>query len=294
MAITSKERWTSPRTRDDIGGKNDRAFISHVIEGDNGEGEAAIRAWALNNLAATYEGLWRRSIEVERTESDGVWDVRATYESPAVNFPSVNIPPGTNTTVWGIRTAGGGVVKRFYSEEFIDERAEDVKYEWAGFATEITQAVGLTSDGQGQLKSVGVDQQVGQIEVWVKTVYSAAQVTGGALITAAEQAALHSVNNATWEIFPARTLKIDSFSATKRNDGNYNIDYTFQYSPAITLTLIDNKPSITKQGHHHLEVVMRPKAIQPNGLLKLTTPFIARVATHRLYPEINFTTELLL
>ena len=306
MTITYNERFLSPKSIDEANNKRDDKWTkNYIVHGDAGEDETAITTYLAANLPQTITGLGAaplllQSLKISRTEADDYWNCDALYSSPANPKNRIQLEPGGGYRMT-IRSAGGQSVKLLHSRELVNESVNPLyatKWELTGatVSASINRLLGWRLTSDGATTNEPVDVQIGGVEIGVELAVSAAQVTAGFLVTVAGHAAQQAVNSVAWNGFAAQTLRFTNYSATPRNGSTpaWDLQYTFDFSPSQVVSF-DNgtEPdpiTVNKAGQHLLDVCTEYKEqAGPDGWF---LPSIVRAATHKIRPEINYTTEL--
>lgn len=303
MTITYNERFLSPKSIDEANNKRDDKWTkNYIVHGDAGEDETAITTYLAANLPQTITGLGSaplllQSLKISRTEADDYWNCDALYSSPANPKNRIQLEPGGGYRMT-IRSAGGQSVKMLESREFVNETVDSLytdKWTLTGKTDRVRRLLGWRLTSDGATTNEPVDVQIGGVEIGVELAVSAAQVTAGFLVTVAGHAAQQAVNSAAWNGFAAQTLRFTNYSATPRNGATpaWDLQYTFDFSPSRNVTFDAGTPgemTIAKAGQHLLDICTEYKEVDATDGWFL--PFVVRAATHKIRPEINYTTEL--
>lgn len=299
MTISYSERFKSPTSISEANNvRDDKWNKNYLVHGDAGETESQIVTYLATNLPQTIAGhgpdpMLLQSLKVSREDADDYWDCEATYTAPANPKNRPQKEPGGGYR-WTVRSSGGASVPRLLSEQFIDEDANPLasqKWTLAAKSDEVKRIIGWRLTSEGATTTEPVDFPVGGVEIGVELAVSAAQVSAGFLVTVASHAAEQAVNSVAWNGFASQTLRFTNYSATPRNGASpaWDLNYTFDYSPSQTVTV--GGLSVPKAGQHHLDVVTELWELSgaPGGLM---VPQAVRLSTHRMRPEINYSTEL--
>jgi hypothetical protein len=303
MTITYNERFLSPKSIDEANNKRDDKWTkNYIVHGDAGEDETAITTYLAANLPQTIAGLGAaplllQSLKISRTEADDYWNCDALYSSPANPKNRPQLEPGGGYRMT-IRSAGGQSVKMLESREFVNETVDTLytdKWTLTGKSDRVRRLLGWRLTSDGATTNEPVDVQIGGVEIGVELAVSAAQVTAGFLVTVAGHAAQQAVNSVAWNGFAAQTLRFTNYSATPRNGATpaWDLQYTFDFSPSRNVTFDAGTPAemtIAKAGQHLLDICTEYKEVDANDGWFL--PFVVRAATHKIRPEINYSTEL--
>ncbi len=293
MAITFTERFKSPNSISEANNlRDDKWTKNYVVHGSAGENETAITTYLLNNLPATLDDLILQSLQISREDADDYWSCDVLYSAPVNPKNRQQMQPGSGYR-WTVRSSGGASVPRQLSEEFIAESVNGIyqdKWALAAKNDAVKRVIGWRLTSEGATTTELVDFPVGGVEIGVELAVTAAQVTGGLLVSIASHAANQAVNSAAWNGFAAQTLRFTNFSAVPRNGASpsWDLSYTFDYSPATTVTV--DTLTLAKAGQHYLEAVTENSELV--GGMGLQLPLVIRLATHRIRPEINYSTEL--
>lgn len=285
MTVSVNARWLDVSTTDGIAFSDDGAVLRYVCTTDSNELEPAVRAAMHSAAPATYEGLIKGPLELERG-GDDIWFAEVEYVP--VTSPAARPKLEVDDVQWSITSGSGGTQKRVFSKELVSENATETKYEWSGTPAE--RVLGVSTNADGAYEVEGIDTPIGEIAIEIKTTKSEADVTAGYLVTLADAAKERSGNSLQWNVFPAKTLQLRTFSAVERAGTSppYDITIGAVYSPNLTSVSIGNGLSVsTKAGHDIIDVLFVRKTV--NGL-PLSVP--VRAAVHRVVDYIDFATVL--
>jgi hypothetical protein len=293
MTITYTERFQSPNSINEANNKRDDQWTkNYLVHGDAAEDELQITNYLASNLPQTIGDLILQKLKVSREEADEDWSCDVTYSAPANPKNRILLNPGGGYR-WTVRSSGGASVPRQFSNAFVGESVSPLAQDKWALATkpnEVKKIIGWRLTSEGATTTEPIDFPVGGVEIGVELAVTAAEVTQGLLVTIASHAALQAVNAVAWNGFAAQTLRFTNFSAIPRNGLSpaWDVSYTFDYSPNQTVTM--DQITITKAGQHYLEICTELYEIA--GAQGLMLPTAVRLATHKMRPEINYTTEL--
>jgi hypothetical protein len=292
MTMSLQTAWDDVETTASLSESDQAATFRYMVFTDDGETEDDVRDYAMPRVPDVYAGLLFTKMDVKRKqEADDVWSITAYYESPASSFALPKLSAGE--TRWSIRNGGGSTVKRLYSLGLVSEHvSEDTGSNYKFEATKAERLVGISvgKDGKG-FEVEGKDVSLGNIEISVETVVSNAEATGAYLTAASAAADANAINDNTWKVFAAETLRLIDFNASQRagNNPDWDVAMTFVFSPSLTNIRVPNisKPIPAKKGQQLLDVMFAEKKV---GKFSLSVP--VRAAVHDWYPKINFASVL--
>lgn len=305
MTISYQERFKSPNSISEANNKRDDKWTkNYIVHGDAGEDETQVTTYLAANLPQTIAGLGAsplllQSLKISREDADDYWSCDATYSAPANPKNRPQLEPGGGYRMT-IRSAGGSTVKLLFSRELVSEHVDSLyatkwTFTGANVPDELNRLIGFRLTSDGAVTNEPVDIPIGGVEIGIELSVSAAQVTAGFLVSVASHCAEQAVNSVAWNGFGAQTLRFTNYSATPRNGSSpaWDLQYTFDYSPGQTLTFNENAPdawTLYKAGQHLLDICQEYKEHDANDGWFL--PNVIRAATHRIRPEINYSTEL--
>lgn len=287
MAVTFEERWTGIKSRNSASAKRDVVQLSYIAKATEGEEEPAIRAAASTTLPDSYSGLGRDEVSITRLETDGRWDVTASYKHPSSSAGKKTLD--VDEVRWSVRSGGGVSQRAVYSLGLISETPSAGNYVFSGTAMENVIGLKLGADGNN-IEVEGVDVQIGVVEIEVETTKSTTQINAGYLINGATYAANQVVNSDIWNGFAIGTMQLQSFSSVPRNEASpkYDIQMSFIFSPNLTNIAVGDLTVAAKTGHDLLDVLFTRTIIAGN--LPMAVP--VRAAVHRMNPWISFASSL--
>lgn len=293
--IELEMKWDEINTKLSTNAKDNSANIRWLAFTDDNESEDDVRNYAAANLPDTYDTLRIRDFETKRHEnSDDVWALDVSYEhvASAQVLPALEV----DDVRWGIRTSGQTSRKRLYSlglkSETVDTTTGDSYKFNTGPRAKWKNVVGLKIGEDGSLSVEGVDYSFSEILISAETVKSAAQISGGYLINAADLASRNVVNSTLWRGFAIGTVRLIDYSAVERagDAADWDINFTLVFSPNLTNIAINSEITVpAKAGHDLLDVLYLPEKL-PDGPFSVYRA--VRAAVHQWYELVNLTSQL--
>ena len=304
MTITFWELFESTDANVNRDIKNSKNLKEYMAKGDAGEDEYAIINHLIANVPIELAGLSRDDVRAKRAEAEDHWLCEVEYASTEIGEQVV--PNPGQGTLWSIKSGSGTTTKILTSADFIAESVHSDYPHWQLATAPANRSnhkylLNWEMNEQGGTVAKGIDRNVGGVELGARISVTDGNVNAGYLVNAAEWAALNAVNALPIFGFAARTLRLTSFSAQQRkgnesNPPNWEISFAFDYSPEVDIEYGTpgqaSHLTITKPGQYLLDILLDNQ--KPDPATPFVIPDVIRLAVHRLYPEIDYASELLI
>ena len=265
MAVTLWEKWSSPDTTDEIGGRNASATITYGLEGT--ENEILVRNLVKASAAQFYQNLKMRSLSTKRT-GVGIWEVKVRYAFPDDNRSEE--PPETGDNEFSFDTTGG--------TQHISVSFETEKY--PASAADHKNSIGVNN---GAVE--GVDIVIPQLS-FVETHYFPSSFVTTSWLQSVK-CATGKVNSGGFRGFSAKEVLFLGASGQKRGRGDWQVTFSFAVSENKTGLSFGDISGVAKKGHEYLWVAYKDeKDASANELTKV--PKAVYVET--VYESVDFST----
>lgn len=294
MAMELKTRFLDISTVDSISADSDRAAIDYFVIATEDESEIDVRNFARPLIPDLYEGLIFSEMTTTRV-SDDLWDVHAEF-SPTTSSMAYSVL-GVDDVRWSVKSSNGQQFRTKFSRGLVAEQTVDNTASLKLAGTPIQNAVGRVFRTSAGWRIEGREVPIGTVLIDAQTVKSAADVSGGYLVTAAQAAGNQSVNSVSWRGFAAGTLRLLNYSAAERgsndvalNPPDWEVQFTMEFQPNQTgLVFATDVAAVDVLGHQLLELEVAPSW---NTAKNQTEDRLERVAVHNIYPTIDFAAVL--
>lgn len=294
MAMQLKTRYLDISTIESISSDSDRASLDLFVQTDAGESESDVRNFARPLIPDSYDGLIFTEMAVSRI-SDELWDIHAEY-SPNTS-PRAIVVLNVDDVRWSVKSSSGQQFRTKFSRGLVAEQTKNDLTALKLAGTPAQNSIGRVYYTKKGWRIEGREISMGTVLIDVETVKSAANVSGGYLITAAQAASDQSVNAASWKGFAAGTLKLLSYSASEQgsadvslNPPDWDVQFTMEFQANRSgLVFASNIAAVDVLGHQLLELEVHPGW---DDTKKTNDDELQRVAVHDIWPTINFSSVL--